>query len=180
LNAFEPFVNSTSFVLALHGCNESTRDALVLAKRKKALWCVMPCCVVKDLYAPECVLSNLDDAARYAFLCGVLSAKYGASLVRAVDKRITNRPVMLFGGLREEDAKKVAHDLSFGTDGPDKDGLRLRQVLATEEGDDLGSTHEPPPAGPFQLRFPMAHKRVVSRVAARRNRAGEGEGGPGG
>ena len=180
LNAFEPFVNSTSFVLALHGCNESTRDALVLAKRKKALWCVMPCCVVKDLYAPECVLSNLDDAARYAFLCGVLSAKYGASLVRAVDKRITNRPVMLFGGLREEDAKKIAHDLSFGTDGPDKDGLRLRQVLATEEGDDLGSTHEPPPAGPFQLRFPMAHKRVVSRVAARRNRAGEGEGGTGG
>jgi hypothetical protein len=178
LNAFEPLVNSTSFVLALHGCNESTRDALVLAKRKKALWCVMPCCVVKDLYLPECVLSNLDDAARYAFLCGVLSAKYGASLVRAVDKRITNRPVMLFGGLREEDAKKKT-TLSFGTDGPDKDGLRERR-LATEEGDDLGSTHEPPPAGPFQLRFPMAHKRVVSRVAARRNRAGEGEGGTGG
>ena len=179
LNAFEPLVHSSSFVLALHGCNESTRDALALAKRKKALWCVMPCCVVKDLYAPECVLSNLDDAARYAFLCGVLSAKYGASLVRAVDKRITNRPVMLFGGLREEDAKKIAHDLSFGTDGPDKDGLRERRA-ATEEGDDLGSTHEPPPAGPFQLRFPMAHKRVVSRVAARRKRAGEGEGGTGG
>jgi hypothetical protein len=122
-------------------------------------------------------LSNLDDAARYAFLCGVLSAKYGASLVRAVDKRITNRPVMLFGGLRESAKKKTT--LSFGTDGPDKDGLRERRA-ATEEGDDLGSTHEPPPAGPFQLRFPMAHKRVVSRVAARRNRAGEGEGGTGG
>ena len=150
LNAFEPLVASTSFVLALHGCNESTRDALALAKRKGALWCVMPCCVVKDLYAPECVLSNLDDAARYAFLCGVLASKYGASLVRAVDKRITNRPVMLFGGIRESTSSEV------------------------------GSTHEPPPAGPFQLRFPMAHKRVVSRVAARRKRAGEGEGGTGG
>ena len=92
---------------------------------------------------------NLDDATRYAFLCGALAAKYGASLARAVDRRVTNRPVMLFGGLAEATAVG-------GRGAP-----------------------ETPPAGPFQLRFPMAHKRVVSRVAARRERAGKEEAGTG-
>ena len=148
-DTIEPRADARSFVVALHGCNESTRDALVLARNAGALWCVMPCCVVKDLYMPECVLSNLDDATRYAFLCGALAAKYGASLARAVDRRVTNRPVMLFGGLAEATAVG-------GRGAP-----------------------EMPPAGPFQLRFPMAHKRVVSRVAARRERAGKEEAGTG-
>lgn len=153
LAALEPFADERSFVLALHGCNESTRDALALARRAGALWCVMPCCVVKDLYMPECVVSNLDDATRYAFLCGALAHKYGASLVRAVDRRITNRPIMLFGGL--------CTPAAGGGGGARDDAARTRT------------------AGPFRLRFPMAHKRVVSRVAARRARAEKEEAGIG-
>ena len=130
-------MNRNAFVMALHGCNESTRDALALARRANAPWCVMPCCVVKDLYAPECVLSNLDDATRYAFLCGVLAHKYGASLVRAVDRRITSRPIMLFGG-------SLARAPPAAT------------RVATEGVPDA-QKNPAPPAGPFTLRFPMAH-----------------------
>lgn len=161
LVSLEPLVNRNAFVMALHGCNESTRDALALARRANAPWCVMPCCVVKDLYAPECVLSNLDDATRYAFLCGVLAHKYGASLVRAVDRRITNRPIMLFGGLETRAAPPAA------------------ATRVATEGVPDAQKNPAPPAGPFTLRFPMAHKRLVSRVAARRERAGKEEGGTG-
>jgi|AntAceMinimDraft_5_1070358.scaffolds.fasta_scaffold650331_1 hypothetical protein len=31
-----------------------------------ALWCVMPCCILADLYLPECTVSRLSDDARYA------------------------------------------------------------------------------------------------------------------
>ena len=171
LVSLEPLVNENAFVMALHGCNESTRDALALARRANAPWCVMPCCVVKDLYAPECVLSNLDDATRYAFLCGVLAHKYGASLVRSVDRRITNRPVMLFGGLSHRGA--VAGGAARAAEGDDD------ATGAAPEGVPSNPVEPAPPAGPFTLRFPMAHKRLVSRVAARRQRAGKEEGGTG-
>ena len=171
LVSLEPLVNENAFVMALHGCNESTRDALALARRANAPWCVMPCCVVKDLYAPECVLSNLDDATRYAFLCGVLAHKYGASLVRSVDRRITNRPVMLFGGLSHRGA--VAGGAARAAEGDDD------ATGAAPEGVPSNPVEPTPPAGPFTLRFPMAHKRLVSRVAARRQRAGKEEGGTG-
>jgi hypothetical protein len=170
LVSLEPLVNRNAFVMALHGCNESTRDALALARRANAPWCVMPCCVVKDLYAPECVLSNLDDATRYAFLCGVLAHKYGASLVRSVDRRITNRPVMLFGGLSRP---AVAGGAARAAEGDDD------ATGAAPEGVPSNPVEPAPPAGPFTLRFPMAHKRLVSRVAARRQRAGKEEGGTG-
>jgi hypothetical protein len=130
----------------------------------------MPCCVLKDLYAPECVLSNLDDATRYAFLCGVLAHKYGASLVRSVDRRITNRPVMLFGGLSRP---AVAGGAARAAEGDDD------ATGAAPEGVPSNPVEPAPPAGPFTLRFPMAHKRLVSRVAARRQRAGKEEGGTG-
>ena len=65
-----------------------------------AAWCVMPCCVLKDLYLPGCVVSRLSDEARYAFLCGAMAARYDARMVRSVDRRITNRPFMLFGGAK--------------------------------------------------------------------------------
>ena len=157
LVSLEPLVNRNAFVAALHGCNESTRDALARAGRANAPWCVMPCCVVKDLYAPECVLSNLDDATRYAFLCGVLAHKYGASLVRAVDRRITNRPIMLFGGLETRAAPPAA-------------------TLVATEGVPDAQKNPAPPAGPFTLRFPMAHKRPVEPRRREEGEGGEGRG----
>ena len=142
LNILADAINENSFVVALHGCNESTRDAVEIALTKNALWCVMPCCVVKDLYLPMCVLSRLNDASRYAFIVGALAQKYKASYVRSIDGKITNRTLMVFGGLQSAES-------TAGSNG---------QVTAPSQ----------PPQGPFTLRFPMAHNKPVARVAARR------------
>jgi hypothetical protein len=38
-----------------------------MAVNARALWCVMPCCILADLYLPECTLSKLTDDARWGF-----------------------------------------------------------------------------------------------------------------
>jgi hypothetical protein len=151
LSSVRDEIDERSLVLALHGCNASTRDCIEFALAKNALWCVMPCCIVKDLYMPTCVISKLDDTSKYVFLCGSIAAKYGASLVRAVDERITNRTVLIFGGLAAPAA------------------LAER----TPEGSRPAGSET---NGPFHLRFPMKHRRSVGRVAARRKRASQGGG----
>ena len=142
-------VRADALVLATHGCNEANRDAMDAADEAGAAWCVMPCCVLKDLYLPGCVVSRLSDEARYAFLCGAMAARYDARMVRSVDRRITNRPFMLFGG--GEGGKKTAKN----------------------EGRGAGTNHEArrrADEGPFQLRFPMDHKTPTGREQARRGR----------
>ena len=79
-----------------------------MALNAGALWCVMPCCILADLYLPECTVSRLTDDARYAFLCGAMAAKYGAQMARCIDKRITNRALMLAGGCETAAAAEAA------------------------------------------------------------------------
>ena len=40
------------------------------------------------------------DDANYAFLCGAMAAKYDAQMARCIDRRITNRALMLGAGYR--------------------------------------------------------------------------------
>jgi hypothetical protein len=143
-------VRADALVLATHGCNEANRDAMDAADEAGAAWCVMPCCVLKDLYLPGCVVSRLSDEARYAFLCGAMAARYDARMVRSVDRRITNRPFMLFGGGEGgEKTEKNGQGRGAGTN-------REARRRADE--------------GPFQLRFPMDHKTPTGRERARRGR----------
>jgi hypothetical protein len=63
-------------------------------------WAVMPCCIEKEQYlGSECLVSLSDDQARYSMLCGALASKYGAQSISAIDSRITNRPIVIAGGV---------------------------------------------------------------------------------
>ena len=70
-----------------------------MAIHAKAVWCVMPCCIKANLYLAETVISKLSDDTRFAYLCGVMSHKYDAQMVRSIDSRITTRPIVLCGGI---------------------------------------------------------------------------------
>lgn len=150
LDVLAPRVDSASVVLALHGCNEANRESMDLAVAAGALWCVMPCCIQKDLYLPDCVVSKLTDDAKYAFLCGAMAAKYDAQMARCIDRRITNRALMLFGGLSREEMRA-------------DDGTGTGTGTGTRGG---GS-------GPFKLKIPVEHKKAVERAARRRARESE-------
>jgi SAM-dependent methyltransferase len=92
-------VSASSFVIALHGCNEANRVAVEMAKSKDAVWAVMPCCIKASIYLPATVVSKLDDDSKYAFMCGVMCQTYDAQMVRAIDTRITTRAIVLCGGI---------------------------------------------------------------------------------
>ncbi|OUS43332.1 hypothetical protein BE221DRAFT_80866 [Ostreococcus tauri] len=97
--AAKAFLNDASFVIALHGCNELNKIAVDMARDINALWCVMPCCIKTNIYIPNAIVSKLNDDARYAFMCGAIAAMHDAQLIRSIDVRITNRAIVLCGGI---------------------------------------------------------------------------------
>ena len=119
-----PNVDSNSLVLALHGCNEANKDSMRMATSASALWCVMPCCIRANLYLPNCTVSKMTDDQRYAFMCGVMACEYGAQMARCIDRRITNRAVVLCGGC--EDRAEGDVDEGGGSVGPFGTSTKLR------------------------------------------------------
>lgn len=99
IEAAKAFLNDASFVIALHGCNELNKIAVDMARDINALWCVMPCCIKTNIYIPNAIVSKLNDDARYAFMCGAIAAMHDAQLIRSIDVRITNRAIVLCGGI---------------------------------------------------------------------------------
>lgn len=91
-------VDSTTFVTMIHGCNEATKVAIEMAqKRGAAGWATMPCCIRDGLYHVNRV-SNVDDGTRHLVMAGMLAGIYGAHWIAAIDERITNRNLVVFGG----------------------------------------------------------------------------------
>ena len=124
LDVLAPCVDSNSLVLALHGCNEANKDSMRIATSASALWCVMPCCIRANLYLPNCTVSKMTDDQRYAFMCGVMACEYGAQMARCIDRRITNRAVVLCGGC--EDRAEGDVDEGGGSGGPFGTSTKLR------------------------------------------------------
>jgi len=91
-------VDSTTFVAMIHGCNEATKVAIEMAQERGAAgWATMPCCIRDGLYHVNRV-SNVDDGTRHFIMAGMLAGIYGAHWIAAIDERITNRNIVLFGG----------------------------------------------------------------------------------
>ena len=86
--------------MALHACTEANGAAVDLAQSLGALWCLMPCCMRSDACAPAgCqLMCGRHDDSRHALLCGALAERHGAQLVAAIDRRVTNRNLVLCGG----------------------------------------------------------------------------------
>jgi len=95
-----PYIES-SIVVCLHGCGAVNERAIDMAVAHAAsAWAVMPCCIATDQYLGEnCHINLSEDDTRYNFLCGALASRYAAQLVQAIDLRITNRPLMICGGV---------------------------------------------------------------------------------
>lgn len=84
-----------SYVICIHACNEGTRDALDMADSANAGFAAMPCCIRDRLYLRR--INHLDDDARYTAAVGVIAGRYGAYKITAIDRRITNRNLILLG-----------------------------------------------------------------------------------
>jgi len=90
-----------SIVVCVHGCGDVNKDAVELAIKNDALgWIVMSCCINKEMYlGAQCLVSLSDDMTRHHMLCGAFSFKYDAQLVTTIDSRLTNRNVLIGGGV---------------------------------------------------------------------------------
>lgn len=91
-----------SITICIHGCNEVNKDAIELAERYGAKgWLVMPCCILKEMYLGQsCSVLIRDDTMRHNILCGALAREYNAQFVTSIDERITNRPIVVAGGVK--------------------------------------------------------------------------------
>jgi hypothetical protein len=112
MNAVE--VMEDSVMICLHGCNEVNQQAIDLALSHGATgWLVMPCCITADQYLGNTCKVRLSDEQRYSMLCGAMASSYDAQLVTNIDCQITNRSIMLAGGIgRNVEGEKKALLLS--------------------------------------------------------------------
>eukprot|EP01038_Epipyxis_sp_PR26KG_P004711 gene4711-6614_t len=96
-------VISNSVVVCVHGCGEVNKQAIELAQSNNACgWIVMPCCINKDMYlGSECSVQLSSDEARHMLMCGALANEYNAQLIASIDNRITNRNIIIGGGVGE-------------------------------------------------------------------------------
>ena len=90
---------SGSFVACVHGCNETNQVAVELAKAAKGGFAAMPCCVRAGLYGARFV-RHVSDDVRHALQVGAMATEFGAHTVTSIDRRITNRALIFFGGFR--------------------------------------------------------------------------------
>ena len=98
-----PFIKD-SVVVCLHGCNEVNSMAVELAIENCASgWIVMPCCIRKEQYlGSSCQILIDDDQNRFSLLIGALALNYNAQEIRNIDKRITNRNILVAGGVYDK------------------------------------------------------------------------------
>ena len=94
----QPELTSSSFLIALHACNEANKQVVDMANGAGAMWAVMPCCIRSKLYMNGASVLDLDSESRYKMLCGAFAQANGAQLVRAISRDITARPIIIAGG----------------------------------------------------------------------------------
>merc|ERR1712039_757192 len=89
-----------SMVAAVHACNELNPRIIERARAVDAAWAVLPCCVRAGTYLPCRIGGTLkdDDEAKHMINCGVVAGQYNADRLQAIDRRITNRNVLICGG----------------------------------------------------------------------------------
>lgn len=92
----------SSIVVCLHGCGDANKNAIEMAiDHGAAGWAVMPCCILKDgsYLGEQSHVKLSDNVSRHPFMCGALASRYGAQLVDSIDNRITDRHIVIAGGV---------------------------------------------------------------------------------
>jgi SAM-dependent methyltransferase len=85
-----------SFAVCVHACNEANTTALELCTKHDAAYAAMPCCIRGGILS--LAMRRLPDDARHAALVGAMAHACGAHTLTAIDRRITNRHLLIFGG----------------------------------------------------------------------------------
>lgn len=116
----EDIGGASSFITMIHGCNEATKLAIEMAQEHGAGYAFMPCCIRDGLYGSVSRVAQVDDAIRHTVMVGIVAGQYGARLISAIDQRITNRNLILFGGYSLHDGDAPASkkdDVVIGSSG---------------------------------------------------------------
>eukprot|EP00929_Paragymnodinium_shiwhaense_P118347 TRINITY_DN90278_c0_g1_i1.p1 TRINITY_DN90278_c0_g1~~TRINITY_DN90278_c0_g1_i1.p1 ORF type:complete len:417 (+),score=29.94 TRINITY_DN90278_c0_g1_i1:154-1404(+) len=94
----EVCLNASSVAIAVHACNEANQQVLEMCTAAGAGYAVIPCCIPERLYSGgHMSIAHLSDEARYAVMIGVVACQYKASRVTNIDRRITNRNIIVLG-----------------------------------------------------------------------------------
>ena len=115
----EDIGGARSFITMIHGCNEATKLAIEMAQKHGAGYAFMPCCIRDGLYGSVNRVAQVDDATRHTVMVGIVAGQYGAHLISAIDQRITNRNLILFGGysLHDDASASKKNDMMMGSGG---------------------------------------------------------------
>jgi len=97
LMSVEAEVTQSSYLVALHACNEANKCVVDMARAPGAGWAVMPCCIRSGLYLGGASVLDFSNEDRYKFLCGVFAEANDANIVRAISRHITARPILIAG-----------------------------------------------------------------------------------
>lgn len=85
-----------SLAISVHACNEANLEVLERCRAAGASYAVVPCCIPERLYMDGNLrIAHLEDEARYAVMVGVVAAQYEAGRVTCIDRRITNRNMVI-------------------------------------------------------------------------------------
>eukprot|EP00929_Paragymnodinium_shiwhaense_P045594 TRINITY_DN23274_c0_g1_i3.p1 TRINITY_DN23274_c0_g1~~TRINITY_DN23274_c0_g1_i3.p1 ORF type:complete len:346 (+),score=71.55 TRINITY_DN23274_c0_g1_i3:54-1091(+) len=113
-------LTGTCLAVAVHACNELNRIVIEAAQGAGACWAVLPCCVREGTYLHGSLGGNFlrensseADEAKHLLICGVVAGLYKAERLQTIDRRITNRNILLCGGAgftSYEDAKRCASE----------------------------------------------------------------------
>ena len=85
-----------SFVACVHACNEANVAMLELAAAASAAYAAMPCCVRSGLYGV--CHRHVEDDVRHATMVGMVAGRFEAHTLTAIDRKITNRNLLVLGG----------------------------------------------------------------------------------
>jgi len=112
-----------SMVVAVHACNALNRQLLDVADAAGAVWAVLPCCIRAGTYLPCRVGGALkdEDDVTHTLNCGVIAGLYRAERLQTIDRRITNRNIVICGGLGLLDYAAACELCNEGR--PSKDSL---------------------------------------------------------
>jgi hypothetical protein len=97
-------VGAGAFLAGVHACNGATGAILKMAACAAAGFAVLPCCIPDMLYAVQTTRNlsgtkaSMGDDVRYAVQVGVIAQTYKARRVCCIDRRITNRNLVVLGG----------------------------------------------------------------------------------
>jgi hypothetical protein len=117
----ESELTESSFLVALHACNEANKDVVDMARGADAAWAVMPCCIRSKLYLGGAPVLDLDSESRYKVLCGAFAEANDAQMIRSISRNITARPILIAGGFPGEFLNNDSRSSTSNT--PNRHGL---------------------------------------------------------